>query len=169
MRLCEMTEQNAREICGWKYADEYAVYNYPDWETLQNRKWAIADPERRRKEFYSVFSQENNLVAYFRLVKESDGLLLGLGMKPEYCGKGFGSAFMALIVRYAEQNFPGNNLQLDVREFNRRAIKCYEKAGFLTAERRFKKTPAGSGWFLRMVLKPNSVTDDTAGKSDLQE
>ncbi|HEX3017233.1 MAG TPA: GNAT family N-acetyltransferase [Caproicibacter sp.] len=169
MRLCEMTEQNAREICGWKYADEYAVYNYPDWETLQDRKWAIADSERRRNEFYSVFSQQNNLVAYFRLVRQSDGLLLGLGMKPEYCGKGFGGAFMALIVRYAQQNFPGNNLQLDVREFNRRAIKCYEKAGFQTAERHFKKTPAVSGWFVRMVLKPDSVTDDTAGKSDLQE
>ncbi|WP_278336648.1 hypothetical protein [Clostridium gasigenes] len=30
-KLGRLNEYNAKEICNWKYADEYSVYNYPKW------------------------------------------------------------------------------------------------------------------------------------------
>ncbi|MEA4961132.1 MAG: hypothetical protein VB114_05645, partial [Lutispora sp.] len=31
LKLAELTEPYAKEICDWKYDDEYSIYNYHEW------------------------------------------------------------------------------------------------------------------------------------------
>ena len=54
---------------------------------------------------------------------------IGLGER-EYWGKGYGTDTMRLAVRYAFMELNLNRVTLNVFEYNPRAIRCYEKAGF---------------------------------------
>lgn len=146
------TLYDAQEICKWKYEYPYDVYNYPSWDTIEKQKWAITQPQKRRDEFHSVYA-ENKLTGYFRLVKHKNYYLLGLGLNPEVCGKGNGLKFVKLILSYLNFNHERYCIQLEVRDFNKRAIKCYEEAGFIQKAAYEKETPLGKDNFILMEYK----------------
>ena len=53
--------------------------------------------------------------------------------------------------------FPGKPLYLEVRTWNTRAVRCYEKAGFrIDGEPVHRTTAAGEGTFYRMVLEADT-------------
>ena len=54
---------------------------------------------------------------------------IGLGER-EYWGKGYGTDAMRIILRYAFYELNLQRVSLDVFEYNPRAIRSYEKAGF---------------------------------------
>lgn len=157
LSTAELDEQGAKEICSLRYAPPYDVYNYPDWYVVSARHWAIADPEKRKAQLYAVKSGEK-LIGYFRLSEEPDCINLGLGLAPECCGKGFGKPFMELVL----QNFKNRNtkkpFRLEVRNFNERARKCYERAGFTEIGRCRKDTPIGASDFIIMEYRQRMST-----------
>lgn len=148
--LNDLTEAYAKEICDWKYDGEYSIYNYPDWNKVLSEKWAIANDEKREMEFSAVVDDNRRLCGYFRLINKDDHVLIGLGLKPSLCGQGLGNAFMELLMQMCANMYPNKKLVLEVRAFNKRAVKCYEKAGFKTTDIYKKDTPIGSSEFLRM-------------------
>ena len=125
----ELTEHQAKQICGWQYFGEYDVYNLPPWNEMVNTNWGLADEYKRKNEFKSV-SLNGVFIGFFRLQCRENKLYLGLGLAPEYCGKGYGSELIKIVKNHARNYFPKNNLYLDVRKFNIRAIKSYLKSGF---------------------------------------
>ena len=56
-------------------------------------------------------------------------LAIGLGER-EYWGKGFGTDAMKVILRFAFRELNLHRINLNVFEYNSRAIHCYEKVGF---------------------------------------
>lgn len=150
--LSEFTEEYAKEVCGWKYEKEYAVYNYPAWETVQEQNWDIADEQARKSKYYAVLDETGELRGYFLFRLHQSTAMLGLGVHPQYCGKGHGAEFMELILNVFRTRYPGCTLELEVREFNQRATHCYHHAGFQTVGSYFKETPMGADTFLHMRL-----------------
>lgn len=134
-RVESMNLQQAKEISEWEYPSPYDVYNYPAWNVMEENKWAITLPERRKQEF-RIISYAGEIVAYFRLFDpRSDGkYYLGLGLLPKFCGTGKGAAIMEQILAYARKR-ELEKLYLEVRNFNKRAIHCYQKAGFVEVNR----------------------------------
>lgn len=130
-----MSLQQAKEISKWEYPFPYDVYNLPTWNIMEENGWGITLPERREKEF-RVITQAGKIVAFFRLSENlSDGNYhLGLGLMPKFCGAGKGAAIMELILAYARE-LGVQKLYLEVRDFNKRAIRCYQKAGFVEVTR----------------------------------
>jgi len=55
---------------------------------------------------------------------------IGIGDR-DYWGKGYGTDAMKVILRYAFQELNLRRVALDTFEYNPRAIRSYEKAGFL--------------------------------------
>lgn len=55
---------------------------------------------------------------------------IGIG-EPEYRGKGYGSDAMNVLARYAFKELNLNRINLNVFEFNPRAMRAYEKCGFV--------------------------------------
>lgn len=55
---------------------------------------------------------------------------IGLGER-EYWGKGYGTDAMRILLRYAFEELNLHRLSLSVFEYNSRAIRSYEKAGFV--------------------------------------
>lgn len=148
--LSEFTEEYAKEACSWQYDGEYAIYNYPPWETVKQQNWAIADEKRRSPQYVAVLDETGALCGFFRFIPYRTPVMLGLGFAPQLCGKGHGAEFMELILKEFHSRCPGQTLELEVREFNRRAVRCYERAGFVTVETYYKETALGNGSFFKM-------------------
>jgi RimJ/RimL family protein N-acetyltransferase len=54
---------------------------------------------------------------------------IGIGER-EYWGKGYGKDAMRIMLRYAFMELNLHRVSLNVYEYNPRAIRSYEKAGF---------------------------------------
>lgn len=145
-----LTEKEAKLICTWRYDGEYFVYNYPDWEIVVEQNWGITKAIIRDKEFFAVVNEEDELIGHFRLKEHEDYIYLGVGLAPKLCGLGFGDAVMQLIKQESRERYPDKPIALEVRSFNRRAIKCYTKAGFQWVDAYEMFTSSGKDVFVRM-------------------
>lgn len=138
--LSVMSEEYAREICSWEYDGEYSVYNLSDWETVVRNNWDLAVKEKRESNFLSV-TKDQELVAYGVITNVAGTVILGIGLKPSLCGKGLGKEIMMLLIEEGNVRFPEKPIGLEVRTFNKRAIRCYESIGFKIRKRYRRDTP----------------------------
>lgn len=150
LRVSDLTETQAKEICSWKYNDEYSIYDYPEWDKILKENWGITVEEKRKKEFNAIVDDCNNLCGYIRLVDENEHVSIGIGLKPSLCGQGLGSTIMEIIKQQCAAKYGGKKIILEVRSFNERAIRCYKKAGFNVSDIYKKDTPLGFGEFVKM-------------------
>lgn len=142
-----LTEQYAREICRWRYPGEYSVYNFSDWETVQEKGWDLSVKEKRESEYIAVLCN-GELIAYGRISTAHATTYIGIGLKPESCGLGFGAAIMNLLINTAKERKPDQTIAVEVRSFNLRALACYKKIGFIEKDRCWKKTLLGEDEFI---------------------
>lgn len=142
-----MNEQAAKEICSWKYPNEYSVYNMGSWDNVVKQNWAITNELKRQEQFRSIYEKEE-LIGYFRFRLIDDVINIGLGMKPELCGHGNGKEFLTFILNTKE--LKDKKIELEVREFNKRAIKSYEQVGFKIIRKEERETLNGKDNFIIM-------------------
>lgn len=147
--LMTLNEAYAKEICGWKYDGEYSVYNFSDWNVVVENGWDLAIQEKREYEFIAILL-DNQLIAYGRLTKNQDKAFIGIGLKPILCGRGLGKNIMKLLIRECNRRFPDSLVALEVRSFNKRAIRCYESIGFKIVNNYSKNTFTGDAEFYYM-------------------
>lgn len=55
------------------------------------------------------------------------GMIIG---KEEYHNKGYGTEAMKLLLEYGFNRLGLNKVELEVRAYNKKALRCYEKCGF---------------------------------------
>ena len=144
-------EEDAIAVCGWQYEPPYESYNLPSWEEVKIKKMGIADQVKREKEFYAV-CKEQILAGYIRLRMQNDCIMAGLGLKPEYCGKGYGAIIMFCIIKLCE-DLSDLPVRLEVRSDNLMAIKCYRKAGFQRIDQYEMESPSGKHTYDLMEYK----------------
>jgi GNAT superfamily N-acetyltransferase len=130
MHLTFLSEAHARAICGWRYPGEYSVYDLPDWEDAVARGLGITHPGVRLREFYAVVSEAGELQGCVRLWAKTSETRVGVGLRPDLCGKGLGAELMRLAKHESWRRYGNKPITLAVRVFNQRAIRCYERAGF---------------------------------------
>ena len=142
------TEEEKILITEWKYAGEYSVYNAEPYEEQKKKGFGFANPQNH---FYS-FYDEKKLIGFINLYEEKTEVFFGIGVKPEECGKGYGSQMTETACKISRRLFPGKPLYLEVRTWNQRAVRCYEKAGFHIAGEPIRQTTsAGEGVFYHMI------------------
>lgn len=157
----ETTEAEKYIISGWKYSGEYAIYDLKPYEVQKAQGSALANP---RNHFYS-FYESTVLVGFINLYEEENEVFFGIGISPVYCGQGFGPQMVGIACGISQSLFPGKPLYLEVRTWNTRAVRCYEKAGFhITGAPIHQATGAGDGVFYRMVQ--NTLQDEPRPKNE---
>lgn len=135
-----MNEADARAIATWRYDAPYAVYNM-DAGTPDGLD-ELLDPT---SPYYAVRDVSGELVGFFAFgsAAEVQGsgpphlygpertLSVGLGLRPDLTGRGLGLAFVNAGLAFARQTFNPASFRLYVMTFNHRAIRVYERAGFV--------------------------------------
>ena len=114
------------ERATWRYPPPYDFYN-DDGVPPNN-------PER----FYSVRAEDGSVAGFYYFEDRGDAIFYGLGLRPELTGRGLGATFVNAGLEFAQARFGRKRIVLDVAEFNERAIRVYERAGFRRMGRRLR-------------------------------
>ena len=151
-----MNEEIAKDILTWKYEKPYDFYNseLTDEDMKERLNGSYFALVNDNKEIFGFFCTGENAqvpVGKKNGVYSDDSIDMGLGMNPNFVGKGNGFEFCSFILRYIEKNYKGNPIRLTVAKFNQRAIHLYEKLGFV------KKDEFSTDFaeFMTMVKKTN--------------
>ena len=142
------TEEEKYRITAWKYDGDYAVYNSTPYAQQKQTGFGFANPKNH---FYSFYDGAD-LIGFINLYEEETEVFFGIGAAPEHCGKGYGQQMTRIACSICRSLFPGKPMYLEVRTWNRRAVRCYEKAGFRIAGEPIRQTTSGGdGIFYHMV------------------
>ncbi|WP_373231039.1 GNAT family N-acetyltransferase [Cohnella sp.] len=130
-----MTEEEGNAISQWRYPAPYDRYRWPVWETMVEHGLEFGDPSIRQAQYQAVHDKHTHrLVGYIQLFPMGQTMRIGMGLRPDCCDQGWGSALTALAVEEASRRLPGAEIDLEVEQWNKRAIRAYEKAGFIITD-----------------------------------
>ena len=108
-----------------------------------------------RKDNYTVYILDGEVVFYSNMkLMDNNRIYVGVGLKPKYCGKGLSDFFLDDSIKLLKSKFPNSILFLEVRSWNKRAIRAYEKNGFKVTNIVVKKDRLGNDTeFIEMEFK----------------
>jgi [ribosomal protein S18]-alanine N-acetyltransferase len=142
-----MTQDEAEAIADWHYEPPYDFYD----ATADHRDLAeLLDPAQRGDRYFSGRDGNGELIGYFGFGCEADVVGVGAGLRPDLTGQGLGLAFLQEGLAFAQERFTPRRFRLFVAEFNERAIKVYERAGFARTRTFLHETNGGSFAYLEM-------------------
>jgi len=138
----EEPQELAEAISRWDQDSEYRRLLDAEPSNLFSvkklKEWIEKDQEKTPPSFYGFAIRTlegDHLVGFTGLdgntFPHSEAFVgIGLGER-EFWGKGFGTDAMNVILRFAFQELNLRRVSLDTFEYNPRAIRSYEKAGFV--------------------------------------
>ena len=119
----------------------------------------IVTPEKRGGRYFSVFAGDE-LIGFFCVEREGGDLELGLGLRPDLTGQGRGEGFLREILRFVGDNDSFARIRISVASFNKRAIKVYERAGFVKTGT--AQVPANGGVYDFTLMEWKQKDEDKA-------
>ncbi|MFD1065822.1 GNAT family N-acetyltransferase [Oceanobacillus locisalsi] len=136
IHIARMTQKYAVEALCWKYEKPYDFYNNilttsAIVELLGGNYYAIVDSSYKLVGFFCTGRSAKIPAGERNAAYIEDCVDLGLGMNPALTGKGKGDMFLKRILHFIEQEHKGKSIRLTVASFNKRAIRLYEKNGFI--------------------------------------
>jgi ribosomal-protein-alanine N-acetyltransferase len=132
--LRPMRWRDIRSIARWRYPDRYAFYNtslrpFVAIMLAQSLYRLLSAPI-----YYTVVDEGGAIVGIFSfLLGSSNTVEVGLGMRPDLTGqgRGVGLAFVLAGLDFARRRFRPARFSLTVATWNQRAMRVYERAGFV--------------------------------------
>jgi ribosomal-protein-alanine N-acetyltransferase len=144
-----MNEKYANDIANWHYDDVYSFY---DMAADEDDLRILMGTKNWRDIIRAVLNEKDELVGWAAFYTENDEFWLSLGLRPDLTGQGLGEEFVLECVRYALSQYKliQHTIKLAVALFNQRAIKVYERAGFIETNRTIRDTHIGQLDFIEM-------------------
>ncbi|HET8556494.1 MAG TPA: GNAT family protein [Gaiellaceae bacterium] len=105
-------------MASWRYPPPYDFYD-GDVDP-------VLDPER----FFEARDEARELIGFYYFEPNPPDLDYGLGLRPDLTGQGLGLDFFMAGVAFARERYRPRRVYLHVAEFNERARRVYERAGF---------------------------------------
>lgn len=137
--LTPMDTDAAYLVAAWRYPPPYDFYNLLD--ALDDLVAFLCNPDHG---YYQLRDTAGDLVAFCCFGKEGrvpggdyhiPALDIGIGVRPDLTGQGQGMHYLQAVIDYAQQHFAPPALRLTVAAFNQRAIRLYQRAGFVEIQR----------------------------------
>ncbi len=123
-------KSDIEDILTWKYDGIYSFYD----NSIQKEKIEWIESFIDSDDNFSIYNEQNELVGNCSFYYIEEFFCLGVQMKPELTGKGFGTEFVRAIINFGKKKYNLSYIDLTVAKFNKRAIKVYEKVGFKIIE-----------------------------------
>ena len=118
-----MTEQGHRELASWRYPPPYDFYD------------GDVDPVLSPERYFAARDERGELVGFYYFEPKPPDLDYGLGLRPDLVGHGLGLEFFDAGLAFAHERYGPRRVFLHVAEFNERARRVYERAGFVVVSR----------------------------------
>jgi len=152
LRLTPMTEQDGEKICEWRYPAPYELFQWPSWDTMVKHAREFGDSQIRLEQYLAVRNTDNEqLVGYVQLFPMDRTLRIGMGLRPDCCDKGWGTALTKIVIDEARRRQPDAEIDLEVENWNKRAIRVYEKSGFVITDAYERRASHGTVQVFCMV------------------
>ena len=135
----DMDTESAVAISNWRYTAPYDFYNMDSDNTaelMNGSYFTVRDDTLSLIGFFCVGASAqvpagHEKGAYSEDTYSEDAFVdIGLGLRPDWTGKGFGFEFISAVLDQVEKRFEGKRQRLTVAIFNSRAMRLYEKLGF---------------------------------------
>ncbi len=170
-RFSPMTEADARAILAWRYDGPYATYNGPDpangeafdalFELLDSRSpyFAVRDAGHELEPPLAFFALGSSCEVGQEIgapytLRPDGSATVGVGLRPDLTGRGLGLSLMQAGLNYASERFAPTGFRLYVYAWNVRAIRVYERAGFVAAGETRVPAKDGGRVFIEMTRSP---------------
>jgi ribosomal-protein-alanine N-acetyltransferase len=112
------SEETHRLLATWRYPPPFDFYD-GDVEPVLN-------PER----YFEARDERDELIGFYYFEPKPPDLDYGLGLRPDLVGRGLGLDFFLAGLAFARRRYGPRRVFLHVAEFNDRARRVYERAGF---------------------------------------
>jgi len=148
--FASMNQEYANAIVSnWHYDDVYSFY---DMAADEDDLKMFMDTNNWHSIIKAVLNEDDELVGWASFYTENDEFWLSLGLRPDLTGQGLGTEFVSECVRYAISHYSPTNdtIKLAVALFNQRAVKVYQRAGFVETSKTVRKTHIGQLDFVEM-------------------
>jgi ribosomal-protein-alanine N-acetyltransferase len=145
-----MNEKYANDIVSnWHYD---GVYSFYDMAADEDDLRIFMDTKNWQNITKAVLNENDELVGWASFYDENDEFWLSLGLRPDLTGQKLGEEFVSECVKYAISKYKllKPTIKLAVALFNQRAIKVYQRAGFIETNRTFRDTHIGQVDFIEM-------------------
>jgi ribosomal-protein-alanine N-acetyltransferase len=135
LQFSPMDEAAARTISKWRYEPPYEVYSM-DREDADQLVGVFINPQYA---YHAITDRAGALAGYCCFGADAQvpggdydnpALDVGLGVRPDLTGQGLGATFVSAVLRFARQNMAPTEFRITVAEFNKRALRVWQKAGF---------------------------------------
>lgn len=157
MKILKMDTATAITISNWIYEAPYSIYSFDGSDECTG--------ELMNGPYFYVLDDCEDLVGYVCYGKSAcvpagsisgvynviDTIDIGLGLRPDLCGKGIGMTLLQAGIDYGRELFNNDKFRLTVATFNKRAIKVYEKMGFYKEKIFVNKCEEGGIEFQTMI------------------
>jgi ribosomal-protein-alanine N-acetyltransferase len=142
---------DALAVARWHYPAPYELYDLGRIPLLVgvSLHWLLAPLSRLG--FFAVRSGDDPLVGVFSFHRQGQTVELGLALRPDLTGRRIGLEFVEAGMEFARRTFAPATFRLDVATFNQRAIRVYERAGFVPGPRFIRYTRLGPYEFMEMT------------------
>jgi [ribosomal protein S18]-alanine N-acetyltransferase len=117
----EITPASAEALelmAAWRYPPPYDFYD------------GDADPVLNPERYCEARDEVGELVGFYYFEQKPPDLDYGLGLRPDLTGRGLGLEFFLAGLAFGRQQYRPERVHLHVAEFNERARRIYERAGF---------------------------------------
>lgn len=124
----------ARDTEFHRLADSDPAQLYSDKKIKEWIEKGVEDGFKPERYSFSIRALDNDkligfLGLWLNLIHSEVWVGIGIGER-EYWGKGYGTDAMKLCVQYAFMELGAQRVSLGLHEYNPRALRAYEKAGF---------------------------------------
>jgi ribosomal-protein-alanine N-acetyltransferase len=138
-------EADVDTMLAWRYEPPYDRYD-PAGE--DGYRHAIGSPTW----FAAVDADDGSLAGFLECRVAEREVEIGLGLRPDLTGRGIGPPFVGALVAFIGERWAPEAVTLDVFPWNERAIRAYERAGFVRGEE-YERTfeDGATRIFLRMT------------------
>lgn len=146
----DFTAEDAEAVAAWRYPAPYDVYDMPaDPEDMAS----MMEPANWPDVWFAVDdATSGELAGFLELRVDGDQVEPGLGLRPDLTGRGLGPGFVEATMDFARERWRPARFALDVFPWNERAIRAYERAGFVRGDVYIRRFPSGvEREFLRMT------------------
>ncbi|WP_308637093.1 GNAT family N-acetyltransferase [Paenibacillus silvisoli] len=145
LNVVPLSDALAEELSAWRYEPPFDFYNWSTWKVMQQLGIEFGDAYIRQQQYAAVTDDNGALIGFAQFFPILGVTRIGLGLRPDLCGQGqgLGITLVQAIVKEAIRRAPDDEIDLEVHVWNTRAIRTYERAGFIITDTYEKPTAAG--------------------------